>query len=63
MKIGLITNKVQVIIIILNYIIIMEPRFAKTVLVGTIAGILGGAFGLGGSFMMIPGITIRNLGS
>ncbi len=41
----------------------MEPRFAKTVLVGTIAGILGGAFGLGGSFMMIPGITIRNLGS
>ena len=39
----------------------MEPRFAKTVLVGTIAGILGGAFGLGGSFMMIPGILLLKI--
>ncbi len=34
----------------------MELRLTKTVLVGIIAGIFGGAFGLGLSFIMIPGI-------
>jgi uncharacterized membrane protein YfcA len=39
----------------------MELRLIYTVLVGIIAGILGGTFGLGGSFIMIPGILLLKI--
>jgi hypothetical protein len=39
----------------------MELRLIYTVLVGIIAGILGGTFGLGGSFIIIPGIILLKI--
>jgi len=39
----------------------MNLRIIYSVLVGTISGILGGAFGLGGSFIMLPGIILFNI--
>lgn len=39
----------------------MDLRLINTVLVGAFAGILGGAFGLGGSFMIIPGILLLKI--
>jgi len=32
-----------------------------TIIVGIVSGILGGAFGLGGSFVMLPGIILLNV--
>jgi uncharacterized membrane protein YfcA len=39
----------------------MNLRLINTVIVGVISGILGGAFGLGGSFIMLPGIILLNI--
>lgn len=39
----------------------MELRMLLTILVGSISGILGGAFGLGGSFVMLPGLILFNI--
>ena len=39
----------------------MNLRLIYTIFVGIVAGILGGAFGLGGSFIMLPGIIILNI--
>lgn len=39
----------------------MELRILLTILVGCISGIFGGAFGLGGSFIMLPGLILFNI--
>lgn len=39
----------------------MNLRILYSVLVGSISGILGGAFGLGGSFIMLPGVILLNI--
>jgi uncharacterized membrane protein YfcA len=39
----------------------MNLRLINSVFVGVISGILGGAFGLGGSFIMLPGVIIFNI--
>jgi len=39
----------------------MELRIIYTIIVGIVSGILGGAFGLGGSFVMLPGIILLNI--
>jgi len=39
----------------------MNLRLVNSIIVGTISGILGGAFGLGGSFIMLPGIILLNI--
>jgi uncharacterized membrane protein YfcA len=39
----------------------MELRIIYTILIGIISGILGGAFGLGGSFVMLPGVILLNV--
>jgi uncharacterized membrane protein YfcA len=39
----------------------MNLRLVYSIIVGTISGILGGAFGLGGSFIMLPGIILLNI--
>jgi len=39
----------------------MELKILNSILVGTISGILGGAFGLGGSFIMLPGVILLNI--
>jgi uncharacterized membrane protein YfcA len=39
----------------------MNLRLINSVFVGVISGILGGAFGLGGSFIMLPGVIILNI--
>lgn len=39
----------------------MNARILNSILVGTISGILGGAFGLGGSFIMLPGVILLNI--
>jgi uncharacterized membrane protein YfcA len=36
-------------------------RIILTILVGTLSGIFGGAFGLGGSFIMLPGLILFNI--
>jgi uncharacterized membrane protein YfcA len=36
-------------------------RLALTVIVGTIAGIIGGALGINGSFIMLPAILLLNI--
>ena len=33
----------------------------SSIIIGTISGILGGAFGLGGSFIMLPGLILLNV--
>ena len=39
----------------------MNLRILYTIIVGTLSGILGGAFGLGGSFVMLPGVILMNI--
>jgi uncharacterized protein len=36
----------------------MELRLLYSALIGALSGILGGAFGLGGSFVMLPGVIL-----
>lgn len=37
---------------------IMDLNIVYSILIGTLSGILGGAFGLGGSFIMLPGLIL-----
>lgn len=39
----------------------MDINIIYTILIGTLSGILGGAFGLGGSFVMLPGLILLNV--
>ena len=39
----------------------MNLRLVNSVIVGIVSGILGGAFGLGGSFIMLPGVILLNI--
>jgi len=39
----------------------MNIRLVYTIIVGILSGILGGAFGLGGSFIMLPGVILLNI--
>jgi uncharacterized protein len=39
----------------------MYIRLVYTVIIGIISGLLGGAFGLGGSFIMLPGLILMNI--
>ena len=36
-------------------------KIVYAILVGLLSGILGGAFGLGGSFVMLPGLILLNI--
>jgi len=36
----------------------MDINIIYSILIGTLSGILGGAFGLGGSFVMLPGLIL-----
>lgn len=36
----------------------MDINIIYSILIGTLSGILGGAFGLGGSFIMLPGLIL-----
>jgi uncharacterized membrane protein YfcA len=36
----------------------MNINIIYSILIGTLSGILGGAFGLGGSFVMLPGLIL-----
>ena len=40
---------------------LINIKILYTIIVGTISGILGGAFGLGGSFVMLPGLILLNI--
>ena len=39
----------------------MNLRLVYSVIVGIVSGVLGGAFGLGGSFIMLPGVILLNI--
>jgi uncharacterized membrane protein YfcA len=39
----------------------MDINIIYSILIGTLSGILGGAFGLGGSFIMLPGLILLNV--
>lgn len=39
----------------------MELRYIYSIIVGILSGILGGAFGLGGSFVMLPGLILLKI--
>ena len=39
----------------------MNINILYSILIGTLSGILGGAFGLGGSFIMLPGLILLNV--
>jgi hypothetical protein len=39
----------------------MNLRYIYTIIIGIISGLLGGAFGLGGSFVMLPGVILLNV--
>jgi uncharacterized membrane protein YfcA len=39
----------------------MSLNIIYSILIGTLSGILGGAFGLGGSFIMLPGLILLNV--
>lgn len=39
----------------------MSINIIYSILIGTLSGILGGAFGLGGSFIMLPGLILLNV--
>jgi uncharacterized membrane protein YfcA len=39
----------------------MELNILYSILIGTLSGLLGGAFGLGGSFVMLPGLILLNV--
>jgi uncharacterized membrane protein YfcA len=39
----------------------MDINIIYSILIGTLSGILGGAFGLGGSFVMLPGLILLNV--
>lgn len=39
----------------------MDINIIYTILIGALSGILGGAFGLGGSFVMLPGLILLNV--
>lgn len=39
----------------------MNLNIIYSILIGTLSGILGGAFGLGGSFVMLPGLILLNV--
>ena len=39
----------------------MDLNILYSILIGTLSGILGGAFGLGGSFVMLPGLILLNV--
>ena len=36
-------------------------RLIISTIIGLVSGILGGAFGLGGSFVMLPGLTLFHI--
>ena len=39
----------------------MINRIILTIILGSLSGILGGAFGLGGSFIMLPGLMLLGI--
>jgi len=39
----------------------MSVNILYSIIIGTLSGILGGAFGLGGSFIMLPGLILLNV--
>ena len=39
----------------------MINRIILTIILGSLSGILGGAFGLGGSFIMLPGLILLGI--
>ncbi len=39
----------------------MELRIVYTIIIGIVSGLLGGAFGLGGSFIMLPGLILFHI--
>jgi uncharacterized membrane protein YfcA len=39
----------------------MDINIIYSILIGIVSGILGGAFGLGGSFIMLPGLILLNV--
>lgn len=39
----------------------MNINIIYSIIIGTLSGILGGAFGLGGSFIMLPGLILLNV--
>jgi len=39
----------------------MSINIIYSIIIGTLSGILGGAFGLGGSFVMLPGLILLNV--
>lgn len=39
----------------------MNIRYVYTFIIGIISGLLGGAFGLGGSYIMLPGLILLNV--
>lgn len=39
----------------------MDINIIYSIVIGLISGVLGGAFGLGGSFVMLPGLILLNV--
>jgi uncharacterized membrane protein YfcA len=39
----------------------MNLRYVYSVIIGIVSGLLGGAFGLGGAFVMLPGVILLNV--
>lgn len=39
----------------------MDARIINSIILGIISGVLGGALGLGGSFVMLPGLLLMNI--
>jgi uncharacterized membrane protein YfcA len=39
----------------------MDINILYSIIIGIISGLLGGAFGLGGSFVMLPGLILLNV--
>ena len=39
----------------------MNLRYVYSIIIGIFSGLLGGAFGLGGSFVMLPGVILLNV--
>jgi uncharacterized membrane protein YfcA len=39
----------------------MNINIIYSIIIGTLSGIIGGAFGLGGSFIMLPGLILLNV--
>lgn len=39
----------------------MNLRYVYSVIIGIVSGLFGGAFGLGGTFIMLPGLLLLNV--